>query len=104
MISLVCNAVFLVWVFKHLKQKLHNEAKPKLVINYVDICCNHKLLFYSNDTKQASALQEPSYELLDKSSDVKLENNPAYSVSAAPDISQDHHYDVIPSGHNAKAK
>ena len=58
----------------------------------------------SSDTKQDSAAPEPAYELVNKSNDLKLEQNPAYSVSASQDSSEDHHYDVIPASHHAKAK
>ena len=34
MVSLVCNIVLLVWVFKHLKQKLSNEVKPYAKLVY----------------------------------------------------------------------
>ncbi|XP_065918194.1 contactin-3-like isoform X2 [Dysidea avara] len=86
-VSIVCNIALTVWVFMLQKQKLSVKV-------------NH------NDTKQASAAPEPAYtyELVDKSSDVKLENNPAYSVSASQGSSGDHHYDVIPASHHAKAK
>jgi len=46
----------------------------------------------------------PAYELVDKSQDVKMEDNPAYSVNDGQVSSEDHHYDVIPGGHHAKAK
>ena len=46
----------------------------------------------------------PAYELVDKSQDVKMEDNPAYSVTAGQASSEDHQYDVIPGGHHAKAK
>jgi len=39
---------------------------------------------------------------VDKSSNVKLDDNPAYSVGAT--VQDDHHYDVIPTSHHAKAK
>ena len=69
---------------------------------------SHLLIFsyhYSNsDVKQVSSAPEPAYELMDKSGDVKLEDNPAYSVTAGQDSSEDHHYDVIPGGHHANAK
>ncbi|XP_065918156.1 contactin-3-like isoform X3 [Dysidea avara] len=84
MVSSVCNVVLLVWVFK---QKLSDETKPK-----------------SGATKQGSAVPEPVYESVDTSSDLKLEKNPAYSVTAAQGSSEDHHYDVIPASHHAKAK
>ena len=56
-----------------------------------------------SDTKQAAAAPELSYELVDKSSDVRLENNPAYSICTTQDSSEDHHYDMIPNNH-AKGK
>jgi len=59
------------------------------------------MLLICSDT---TTLQESSYELVDKSSDLKLEKNPAYSVSAVQDYSEDHHYDVIPTSHHSKAK
>ena len=62
------------------------------------------LLFYTSDAKQGSAAPEPAYELADKASGLKLEKNPAYSVSAAQGNSEDHHYDFIPASHHAKAK
>ena len=60
--------------------------------------CNHKSkhLKYSysdSDTEQATATPEPTYELVHSSSVVKLEKNPAYSVSFAH--TADHHYDEI---------
>ena len=58
----------------------------------------------SSDTKHDSAAPEPAYELVDKSNDLKLETNPAYSVSASQGSSEDHHYDVIPTSHHTKAK
>jgi len=62
-------------------------------------------LLICRDTKQATALQEPSYELVHKFSGVKLENNPAYSVSTTQGSSEDHHYDVIPAArHYANTK
>ena len=54
--------------------------------------------------KNVSAAPELAYELVNKSQDVKMEDNPAYSVIAGQDSSGDHHYDVIPGGHHAKAK
>ena len=63
------------------------------------------LYLYSNsDVEQVSAVPEPAYELMDKSGDVKLEDNPAYSVTASQDSPKDHQYDVIPGGHHANAK
>ena len=95
-VSLVCNGVLLVWVFK---QKLSNEQKPKLV--YVVVIMSYCCHFYVSSTKHAP---EPAYELVDKSGGVKLEDNPAYSVTAGQGSSEDHQYDVIPGGHHAKAK
>ena len=56
--------------------------------------------YYSSSHKNAS---EPAYELVTKStpSDVKVEKNPAYSVS---DTSADHHYDFISDIGGAKVK
>ena len=95
-VSLVCNGVLLVWVFK---QKLSNEQKPKLV--YVVVIMSYCCHFYVSSTKHAP---EPAYELVDKSGGVKLEDNPAYSVTVGQDSSEDNQYDVIPGGHHAKAK
>ena len=49
---------------------------------------------------------EPAYELVTKPmpSDVKLEKNPAYSVTDTQDTSVDHHYDFISDVGDAKVK
>ena len=39
---------------------------------------------------------ESAYELMDKSCDMKMEKNPAYSVAAVQESSEDHHYEAIP--------
>ena len=61
-------------------------------------------LFFISVAIHGSTAPEPAYEVVGKSSDIKLEKNPAYSVSAVQDSSVDHHYDVIPASHHAKAK
>ena len=62
------------------------------------------LLFFISDAIHGSTAPEPAYELVRKSCDVKLQKNPAYSVTPVQDSSVDHHYDVIPASHHAKAK
>ena len=75
--------------------------KSRCVIIYAKI---YNIVIPISDTKQAAVAPEPSYELVDKSSDVKLENNPAYSISTTQDSSEDHHYDMIPTNNHAKGK
>jgi len=62
------------------------------------------IIMHCSDTKDSSTAPEPSYELVKKSSDVELKNNPVYSISATQGSSEDHHYDVIPARHHATAK
>ena len=57
------------------------------------------MLLICSDT--TTTYQEPSYEMVNKLRDVKLESNPAYAVPQGS--SEDHHYDVIPARHHAKA-
>ena len=40
--------------------------------------------------------KESAYELMDKSGDVNMEKNPAYSVTGVQESSVDHHYESIP--------
>ena len=46
-----------------------------------------------SDVEKVTAAPEPTYELVHSSSVVKLEKNPAYSVSFAH--TADHHYEEI---------
>ena len=61
------------------------------------------LCYYSSSHKNAS---EPAYELVTKSTpnDIKMEKNPAYSVTDTEDTSADHHYDFISDIGGAKVK
>ena len=48
----------------------------------------------------------PTYELVTKptADNFQLEKNPSYLAAATKDSSLDHHYDVIPSSDDVKAK
>ena len=50
---------------------------------------------------QPSNAPEPTYEMIGKHDNVKLEENPAYSVQ---DTSMNHNYDFIPESNQAKAE
>ena len=57
---------------------------------------------YRNPAPQTAL--EPAYELMDKSGDMKMENNPAYSVTGVQESSADHHYEAIPVNRHVKTK
>ena len=57
-------------------------------------------MYYSSNHQNS----EIAYELVNKliPSDVKMEKNPAYSVTDMQDTSTDHHYDFIADSGHAK--
>ena len=56
--------------------------------------------------KKKSKAPEPTYELVSKPMDIelKMEKNPAYSVTDVQDSSVDHPYDFIPANSHTEAK
>jgi len=70
------------------------KSQYKVVLAAAEITL---LLFFISVAIHSSTAPEPAYEEVGKSSDIKLEKNPAYSASAVQDSSVDHYYDVIPT-------
>ena len=55
-----------------------------------------KVLLYKIRSIRDSTVPQPVYELMDKSGDVNVEKNPAYSVAGVQESSVDHQYESIP--------
>ena len=71
----------------------------QLLCSYTQV---HNCIYRSNHQNTS----EPAYELVTQSTsgDVKLEKNPAYSVTDTQDTSVEHHYDFISDNDHAKVK
>ena len=60
----------------------------------IEWSCLHNYYFRSTDDK--FKVYNPTYaDLVVKSDDINMENNPAYQCSSKQDDVKDHHYEVI---------
>ena len=103
-IAIICNTVQAVLYYKLKKKKLQSEIVTKWVIVQCvqpipAACC-----YYSN-VRQAMQREyksdEVAYEIMDKSGDVEMDKNPAYT--AQEETSMDNEYVNVPT-RQAKVK